>query len=562
MIMKQDTLFVKKLFMRFLLPALFSSLALAVGSVADSLYVGSKLGESGLFIIGSAYPLYMVFTTLTVGMASGGAVHFNARLGEGKEEEARRIFFATLFYDFCGICLLAALGLALRDPLVRLLGARGDGVSYQEFRGYVTWMLVCSPVLFLQAPLQYFVYADGNPKLASAALVAGNVCDCVCGFLFIVVFDMGVNGSVFSTLCGALVMEGICLIHFFRGKGALGFRRCGKPSLRTALRSLYTGFSTAAVYLYQFVTVLVFNRILLGMSGEWAVAVYDVVYNAGSIAIAVTEGVSMAMVALVSTFYGERNENGIRGSLRLSLISCFVLTALAAGGMAVAARPYCSLFGISAQYGAQAAYAMRLYMASMAFACVNGVIGSYCQSTGAERFSYLVTGLRTFAFLLLFGGLLSLDGYNAFWLCYLCAEAAALLTMLPFLLRRKRVLPEGTAVFSETFSGGTAQISDLCERLQTFLDESGVQAKRSYFVALSADETLRLICEASGELSLQLTLIVEEEECVLHLRDNAKRFNPFELSEENALGLKIVKNKAKDFHYRRFVGFNTLTVTF
>lgn len=45
--MKQDTMFVKKLFGRFFLPALFSSLALAVGSVADSLYVGRSIGENG-----------------------------------------------------------------------------------------------------------------------------------------------------------------------------------------------------------------------------------------------------------------------------------------------------------------------------------------------------------------------------------------------------------------------------------------------------------------------------------------------------------------------------------
>ena len=232
--MKQDTMFVKKLFGRFFLPALFSSLALAVGSVADSLYVGRSIGENGLFVIGAAYPIYMVFSTLSIGVASGGAVHFAAALGEGKEKKARNIFFSTLFFDFVGIVLIVLLGLILRDPLIRLLGAEGNG----EMRSYVTLMLAVSPVLFLQAPLQYFVYADGNPRLASAALVAGNLCDCAFGFLFIVVLKAGVIGSVCSTLCGAIVMECVCLVHFVGGKGALGFRNCGKPSLKIAARSL------------------------------------------------------------------------------------------------------------------------------------------------------------------------------------------------------------------------------------------------------------------------------------------------------------------------------------
>lgn len=560
--MKKDNLFVKKLFVRFFLPALFSSLALSIGAVADSFYIGSEVGESGLFIIGSAYPVYLIFSTLSIGMASGGAVHFTAKLGEGRERDARRIFFSTVVFDLIGICLLVVLGLIFREPLIGLLGASESAAGYGDFRSYVTLMLICSPVLFMQAPLHYFVYADGNPKLASAALIIGNFCDCLFGYLFIVKLKMGVNGSVWSTLCGAAATEGICLIHIIRGKGALCLKRCGAPSLRLAARSGFTGFSTAATYLYQFVTILLFNRILLRIGGEWAVASYDVVYNAGSIVGAVTEGGSMAVIALVSTFYGERNAGGVKGSLRISILVCFVLTLLLGSGMAVFAEQFCVLFGISAEYSAEAAYAFRLYLAGMGLACLNGVLGAYFQSIGAERFSYLITGLRTFALLLLFGGLLALGGYRIFWLCFLCAEGATLLLAGPVAVRRKILKDDGASVFSESFIGSRETISDLCERIQLFLEEHGAMAKRSYLISLSVDETLRLITGDRDSLFLQLTLILRGEDCVLHLRDNAKRFNPFELSEEEELGLKIVKNSAKSFHYRQLAGFNTLTVTF
>lgn len=557
--MKQGTTFVKKLFGRFFLPALFSSLALAIGAVADSLYVGRSVGESGLFVIGAAYPIYMVFSTLSIGVASGGAVHFAAALGEGKEEKARNIFFSTLFFDFVGIVLLVLLGFILREPLIRLLGAEGNG----EMRSYVTLMLAVSPVLFLQAPLQYFVYADGNPKLASAALIAGNICDCAFGFLFIVVLKTGVIGSVYSTFCGAIVMECICLAHFVRGKGALGFRKCGKPSIKTAARSFFTGFSTGAVYFYQFVTVLVINRILLNIGGEWGVAVYDVVFNLGSIVTAVTEGTGMALIALVSTFYSERNAAGIRGSLRLSCISCFVLTAVLGGGLALAAPACCSLFGISDTYLHEAAYAMRFYMASMAFACLNGALGAYFQSIAAERVSYLITALRSFALLLLFAGVFSLGGYPVFWYCFLCAEGVTFVVAAVAAVRRKVLKEDGAAVFSETFIGKPEEISDLCERVQSFLAVQGASEKRSYFISLSADEVFRLIAANGDTVVLQFTLIYKDGvDCVLHFRDNAKHFDLTQISEEDEIGLRIIKKKAKSFYYRPQVGFNTLTVTF
>ena len=56
----------------------------------------------------------------------------------------------------------------------------------------------------------------------------------------------------------------------------------------------------------------------------------------------------------------------------------------------------------------------------------------------------------------------------------------------------------------------------------------------------------------------------------LHLRDNAKAFNPFDMDTEgisledgsglDALGIKMIKNKAKEFFYRRYAGFNTLVI--
>lgn len=50
---------------------------------------------------------------------------------------------------------------------------------------------------------------------------------------------------------------------------------------------------------------------------------------------------------------------------------------------------------------------------------------------------------------------------------------------------------------------------------------------------------------------------------MLHIRDNAGKFNPMEIDDEDehGLGLKIVKKQAKEYYYRQFVGFNTLTMS-
>ena len=46
--------FEKRLFLKFFLPALLSSLGLAAGGIADSFYIGRTMNEIGLFILGAA----------------------------------------------------------------------------------------------------------------------------------------------------------------------------------------------------------------------------------------------------------------------------------------------------------------------------------------------------------------------------------------------------------------------------------------------------------------------------------------------------------------------------
>ena len=94
--MKPNRQFVQKLFMKFFVPALLSSLGLAIGAVADCVYVGKMLNEDGLYIIGVASPIYMIFTTWSVALAVGGSIHFSKVLGEGDVTKGRQIFLNTI----------------------------------------------------------------------------------------------------------------------------------------------------------------------------------------------------------------------------------------------------------------------------------------------------------------------------------------------------------------------------------------------------------------------------------------------------------------------------------
>lgn len=105
--------------------------------------------------------------------------------------------------------------------------------------------------------------------------------------------------------------------------------------------------------------------------------------------------------------------------------------------------------------------------------------------------------------------------------------------------------------------------------------------KQSYYVTLTVEEICSaIIANAFGKQNrigeenyIQLTLVANPNgDFELHLRDNATFFNPFDMVTKrildadsteglDAIGILMVKQKAKQFFYRRYLGFNVLVIT-
>ena len=567
--MTQEKYFARRLFLKFFVPALLSSLGLAIGALADCIYIGNRLGEEGLYIIGIMSPVYMAFMTFTVAMSVGGTIKFGNLLGSGNYEEGRRNCINILVFNFIGICIMSAIGLIFTKPLIGMFGVSPGSPLYEMTLTYARLMFAFCPILFMQAPLDYYVHSDGNPRCASLAMVVGCIVDCGTGFLLIVIKNAGVNGSIFSTVFGALAMELICLTHFFSKKGVVRFGRV-KLSLKNAWSDFKTGFSTSAQYIYKFVVLFVFNRLLFAINGESGVAIYDVVLNVVALVFAFIEATIMAFTPLCATFTGECNQGNVKACLKTALVTGVATTTLATFMLAIFAEPICRFVGLEGGVAAEGAHALRLVVISYIVACVNCIIVTLYQSIGKERMAFVITMMREIVVLLACAVITFLVNKDAFWYVYIITEILSYIVVMAFILGQKVILHKNIvdfsdkSVFSESFNGSCEKISDICEGMQSFMDEHDIGMKKSMMITLCVDEICRIIAKQSGDLKLQITLVLEEDMCVVNIRDNASKFDPMEIDEdsEEGLGLKIVRKKAKEYYYRQFVGFNTITMLF
>ncbi len=564
--------FADQMFRRLFWPTLFSAVGLALGDVADALFVGIRIGKTGLATMSLVAPVYMVYNVLDVGIAIGASVHYTRALGRGKARQGIEVFSQMLMTAVFVSILIAGIGPALLPGVLRLLGAGSPQSELWNYaKEYLQIMFWGAPLTFLYFLLYYCVRCDDDEKLASVGYVAGYLTDVAASALFVLVFKMDVRGAILATVLGKAVGVGIFSLHFTRKWSILRFRPV-KPDVKLILQVLKTGMSSSFGYIGRFAALLIVNNLLLRLGGEGVLAQFNVVQNVSYLTLAIYAALGDTVQPLCGTFFAEHDQGAIRRVMSLAVVIGSVSGGVIAALFAAFAPSVCALFGLTGSAVPEGAHAVRLFCLSVIPAGLSLTWSACFQSIGREKTVFLINQLRTFACFVVFALVFSLLGVRWFWLVFLAAELGALAVWIPVCRIGKRAVSD--VVFSYLLDTNSTDIAGLTEEAEAFCEEKGATPKQIYCVTMCVEEVCQAIIEnafrKNGNEYIQLTVCFEKDGTVaLHIRDNAVDFNPFAMNtgrdyenEEHlaSLGIQMVKAKSKRFFYRRYAGFNTLTV--
>ena len=568
----KDKAFTDRMFRRLFLPTLISTAGLAFGDVADALFVGIRIGKVGLATMSLVAPVYMIYNVLDVGIAVGASVKYTQALGKGKAREGVEIFSQMLILAVAASVLLGAAGLAGMPYILRLLGAGPEGGELWNYtKEYLQIMFLGAPLTFLYFLLYYCVRCDDAEKLASVGFTVGYLTDIAASALFILGFKMDVRGAIYATVLGKAVGVCIFMFHFTRKWAILRFRPF-KPNPGAVFSALKTGMSSSFGYIGQFAALIAVNNILMRIGGETVLAEFNVVQDVSYVALAIYTALGDTIQPLTGTFYAEHNKSAIRRVMGIGIISGVVFGGVISALFGFFAPSVCSLFGLDGASVSGGAFAVRLFCLSVVPAGFNLLWSSCFQSIHREKIVFLINQLRTFVCFLAFA--LILSQFDVKWFCFsfLGAELSTLAVWIPVSRIKKKTVSEN--VFNYLLDTNSSDIRDLLVRSEAFCEANNANPKQMYCVTMCVEEVCQAIIEnafnRNGEEYIQLTLCFERDGCVvIHIRDNAVSFNPFAMKtgrdyddEDNlaSLGIQMVKSKAKSFFYRRYAGFNTLTV--
>ncbi len=573
--------FTRRMFRRAVLPSPLAAIGLALAEMGSTILVGHAVGIDGLAAVGFASPLFLLAAFFMFGLAMGGAIVYSNLMHEGKKEDALGVFrFFLRLSAAVGFGITAA-GLLFNEDLLSLLGTGPeDGVVYEMAKDYIFYILLGIPFEILMEVFTAYLRNDDADTFSVAVQAASGVGNLVVSALLLLVFDWGLAGCGFGFFIANFlaVLVSLAYILFF-SKGELSLR--GKASsFREAVKPLRLGFSTSAEYIFDAVFTLAAIHLIMGMAGTEGVAIFNIIENLSLLFIFLYEMIGKTSQPLFSTFFAECNFDEMHRVFRYALAYSLFWGVLVTVLVVLYPQILTLLFGMEdIKEVSKVYYAAQIFCLGTIFMGIALLLQNYFQSEEDESGAFLVVFLRRLGVSLPLAYVLAQFGFYAFWLVYPLAELLTLVVL--YFYKKNKKDQRGVAkerVYAASFLGNVEDMTEKLDEMESFAISWKAEKRQVNDLRLAVEEICGLIRERASreedaQTLTQITVIAKEDgHFQLHMRDDGKEMNPFQLTPKQprtsleepdtvALGLHVVKSHAQQFLYRNYHGFNTMTVT-
>lgn len=320
------------MYFKYLAAAFGSALISSIYGVVDMAMVGQYQGPEGTAALAIVSPVWNIIYSLGLLVGIGGSVLFSTLRGESEQNQKKSNEYFTA--AVIGVVILAAvtwLAVIFFDRELLLLFGAEETLLPLARRYLFPVKFVVPSFLFTQL-MAAFLRNDGNPALATKAVLFGGIFNVFGDYFFVFVLNMGIMGAGLATGMGSVFSLLIMLTHFLSKRNTLRFVK--PEELPFMLKSIcITGFSTFFIDVAMGILTMLFNRQILKYLGTDALSIYGIIINISTFVQCCAYSIGQASQPMISTNYGagkgERIAQILKYALGTAAVFGLIWTALA-----------------------------------------------------------------------------------------------------------------------------------------------------------------------------------------------------------------------------------------
>lgn len=327
------------------LPIVLANVLQTVYQLVDTFWVG-RLGAEAVAAVSLSFPVIFLLISIGGGVSIAGTILVAQYEGQGRTDEVNYVAAQTMLLVVVVSVLLGACGVAIAEPVMRLMGAAPAVLP--DATQYLVIAFAGLPFVFLYFAFQSLMRGVGDvrtPMYIVLGTVLLNVAlDPFFIFGYSVFPEMGVAGAALATLLsqGLASLAGLALLFSGRQDVSLRGQRF-VPDLALMRRIVQLGFP-ASVENSTRALGLSFMVVLVAGFGSTVVAAYGIGTRILSFIIIPALGLSMATSTMVGQNVGAGNLERADRIARLSAAIGFGVLSAAGVLLFAFARPVTTAF--------------------------------------------------------------------------------------------------------------------------------------------------------------------------------------------------------------------------
>lgn len=317
---------IKPIYFKYLAAAFGSALIGSIYSVVDMAMVGQYHGPDGTAALAVAAPIWNIIYSLGLLMGIGGSVIFSTIRGMDSHDRSANEFFTTSVIGSVVLAVIAWIVIVFFDKqLLTLFGASSELLSLGQ--RYLIPIKFVLPLFLLTQMLSAYLRNDGDPTLATVAVLCGGIFNVFGDYFFVFYLDMGIFGAGLATALGTTFSFITMMTHFIKKTNTLKLVK-PKQIMKKVNKISVTGFSTFFIDIAMGILTILFNRQIMKYLGTNALSVYGMIVNISTFVQCCAYSVGQASQPIISVNFGANNAERIKEVLKYSLETVAFLSLL------------------------------------------------------------------------------------------------------------------------------------------------------------------------------------------------------------------------------------------